>query len=92
MVDLWLSDLPGQLEELRVAAWGRDTARLRDGAHTLRSTTAVVGAVTVTALSTEVEQCVRAGEPVEIARVDALVRAAERAVTHVQAWQDASGA
>ena len=92
VVDLWLSDLPGQLEELRVAAWGRDTARLRDGAHTLRSTTAVVGAVTVTALSTEVEQCVRAGEPVEIARVDALVRAAERAVTHVQAWQDASGA
>jgi len=92
VVDLWLSDLPGQLEELRIAAWGRDASRLRDGAHTLRSTTAVVGAATVTALATDVEQRVRAGEAIEIARVDALARAAERAAAQVQAWQDASGA
>ena len=44
VAEAWLAELPERLDGLQVAAWARDPDSLREGAHTLKSTSALVGA------------------------------------------------
>jgi HPt (histidine-containing phosphotransfer) domain-containing protein len=84
LAQTWLGELPGRLEDLRDAARARDAERLRHGAHTLKSTSALVGAARAAELAAEAERLAAAGaEPVP---VDALIAEAEIAADLVREW------
>ena len=88
VAELWLSELPGRVDGLRAAAAARDSEQLRTGAHTIKSTSSLVGAVAAGALAADIERLAAEGAALEPARVEALARATERAAAVVVAWCD----
>ena len=86
VVQAWLAELPGRIGEAAECAASEDRERLREVAHTLKSTCGLVDAAAAAALAAEIERAAAAGEPVPSGDVDRLVGAAERAERVVTAW------
>jgi HPt (histidine-containing phosphotransfer) domain-containing protein len=63
VVATYRRELPGRVEAIEDAARARDLDRLRDVAHTLKSTSAAVGAVHLARLCQELEEHARDGAP-----------------------------
>ena len=86
VVQAWLEELPGRLQEARESLAQEDTEHLREVTHTLKSTCALVDAASATDLAAEIERLAAAGDPVDEQAVERLVAAAERAAEVVRAW------
>ena len=75
LIALYLDDAPRLMQTMRQAAAGRDARRLHLAAHTLKSSSANLGAQALSDQSAELEQLARAGQLDEaaarIARLDA---------------------
>jgi len=82
----WLRELPERLDDLDAAAGHRDAGRLRDGAHTLKSTCGLVGAGAAARLAGEIERRAADGDASGPERVDVLRVAAEAAAGRVRDW------
>lgn len=61
ILQLFLDDAPGIIEQLEAAAANRDSMQLRDLAHTLKSSSANVGALTVSNAARRIELAARTG-------------------------------
>ena len=86
VVQAWLDELPGRLQDARECAAGGEMARLREVTHTLKSTCALVDARTAAELAAALERRAAEGEMLQPREVDRLVRVAEHAATVVSAW------
>jgi len=64
LVDTYLGDSPGLLEAMRSGLRTADRTALRRAAHTLKSTSASIGAIAFAALCREVETNALEAEPV----------------------------
>ena len=82
----WLTELPQRLDGLDVAARHGDAARLRAGAHTLKSTCALIGAGAAANLASDIERRAADGEAAGPELVDALRVTAEAAAARVRDW------
>lgn len=75
VVTLFCTHTPGVLETLRTAAAQRDFHTLRDSAHSLKSSSANVGATNLSALCRELELKARSNEldntPFHVAEIEA---------------------
>ena len=89
IAETWLGELPERLDDLDAAARHRDASRLRDGAHTLKSTCALVGAGAAAELAAGIERRAADGDASGADRVDALRVAAEAAAVRVRDWMHA---
>jgi HPt (histidine-containing phosphotransfer) domain-containing protein len=58
-VHMYLKTTPGLLHDLKIAAHNRDQNGLRLGAHTLKSSSAIVGAVALSQLAKQLEHAAR---------------------------------
>jgi len=61
LIDVYLDDTPARLQQLRQALDGGDTETLTREAHTLKSSSANVGAMTLSTLARQVELAGRNG-------------------------------
>jgi TMAO reductase system sensor TorS len=68
LIGLYLRDAPRQIEELRQAMAGNDHENLRAIAHTLKSSSANIGALDFSQVCREIETAARAGQPERVAR------------------------
>lgn len=91
-VQTWLAELPERLDDLDAASRDRDAERLRDGAHTLKSTCALVGAEAAAKLASDLERRAADGDASGSERVDALRQAAGAAAERVRDWVHAQPA
>ena len=64
IIRLFLEDAPLLIQRLEVASANRDTAQLREASHTLKSSSANVGAIALANASRRIELAARAG-PIE---------------------------
>jgi len=64
IIRLFLEDAPLLIQRLEIAAANRDTAQLREASHTLKSSSANVGAIALANASRRIELAARAG-PIE---------------------------
>jgi two-component system, sensor histidine kinase and response regulator len=64
VVNLYLEDAPLRVEQMRTAIGGGDAAALRIAAHSLKSSSATMGAERLSALSREIETLARGGTTV----------------------------
>jgi HPt (histidine-containing phosphotransfer) domain-containing protein len=62
IIDAYLEDTPKRLEDLRAALAGGDNDTLTRAAHTLKSSCANVGAMSMAALAKEIEAAARQGD------------------------------
>lgn len=69
LIETWLDDAPRQLALIEAAAAGADTADLVMPAHTLKSTSASLGAMEVSELARTMEHQARTGVPADPASV-----------------------
>jgi len=65
VLDSYLEDAPKQLQALRAAGETGNTAALGMVAHTLKSTSATLGAIALSHLCNDLEAMVRAGDTTE---------------------------
>ncbi len=86
VVQAWLEELPGRLQETRSSAKDADSDRLREVTHTLKSTCALVDAASAAEMAAGAERMAAAGEIVAPQDIERLVAAAERAATVVRGW------
>ena len=84
----WLGEMPMRMAGAERAVREGDTERLREIAHLLRSTCAMVGATHPSELAGAIESHVRNGQLVGLCEVEDLVGAARSAATVVTAWRD----
>src|SRR6187455_864121 len=88
LIDTYLADTPAQLDAMTSAIEADDAAALVRPSHTLKSSSATVGAMRLTAVARELEMAGRAGtlEPAVLGRLEA-ARAEWRAVEEaIAAW------
>jgi signal transduction histidine kinase/CheY-like chemotaxis protein/HPt (histidine-containing phosphotransfer) domain-containing protein len=72
---VFLDNSPGLLEKLRQGSAGRDADALRTASHTLKSTSAVIGAIALAECCARLETSVRAGQIDDaIALIDDVMR------------------
>jgi HPt (histidine-containing phosphotransfer) domain-containing protein len=93
IADTYREDTPVQLEAIATAVEAGDAAALVAPAHTLKSSSASVGAMRVAALAQELEALARSGEvPDGTSRLDALRREYGRVEAALEArpWRAAS--
>ncbi len=69
IVDIYLTDSPKLVEEMETAAASGDFETLYRNAHTLKSSSAHIGAHTVSELARELEMCGRNREPERVGRL-----------------------
>jgi HPt (histidine-containing phosphotransfer) domain-containing protein len=62
LIDVYLDDTPNRLAQLRQAFKGSDHETLTREAHTLKSSSANVGAMSLSALAKEIEAAARIGQ------------------------------
>ncbi len=86
VVQAWLEELPGRLQETRASVADADSDRLREVTHTLKSTCALVDAASAARMAAGVEGVAADGEIAGAQDIDRLVVACERAATVVRAW------
>ena len=79
VVRLYLDSAPGLLQELEGAAAADDLERLRQAAHSLKSSSAYVGALALSRRCGDLEEMARAGEVVAPAAMVAAIHVAYRA-------------
>ena len=82
----WLRELPQRLDDLDAASRHRDAERLRGGAHTLKSTCALIGADAAAKLASDIERRAADGDAAGPEQVDGLRAAAEAAAARVHDW------
>lgn len=63
LIELYASDSPQQLADAAAALEKSDTASLARAAHSLKSTSASMGAMTVARLASELEECAKRNDP-----------------------------
>lgn len=87
VVELWLAELPERLDRLRAAAQDRASAEeLQHLAHTLKSTSALVGARLASELAAGIESRAAGPSYVTVEEVEELASAAEHAARAVAEW------
>ena len=83
MIALYLEAAPGRIDAARAGAEGGDAAAAELALHSLKSSSAQLGAMRMQRLSEQGEVLARAGD---VARVGALVRELEAEFTRVHGW------
>jgi HPt (histidine-containing phosphotransfer) domain-containing protein len=88
LVDTYLADTPTQLEAMTAAVEADDAAALVRPAHTLKSSSATVGAMRLSSVARELEMAGRSGalEPAARARLDAAWTEWQAAADAFAAW------
>jgi HPt (histidine-containing phosphotransfer) domain-containing protein len=71
LVSTFLAEEPGNLEQIIAAAGRGDAEAIVRPAHTLKSSSAVIGAARLSAISREIEFCGREGRTADLARLAA---------------------
>ena len=90
LIDTYLADTPAQLEAMTAAVEADDAAALVRPAHTLKSSSATVGASRLSALARELEMAGRSGalQPAVRGSLDAVQREWQAAADALPAWLD----
>ena len=90
LIETYLADTPAQLEAMAAAVEADDAAALVRPAHTLKSSSATVGASRLSALARELEMAGRSGalQPEVYASLDAAQREWQVTADALTAWLD----
>ena len=94
LIETYLADTPAQLEAMTAAVEGDDAAALVRPAHTLKSSSATVGASRLSSVARELEMAGRTGtlEPGVRASLDAAHELSQATTDALAAWlEKASG-
>jgi HPt (histidine-containing phosphotransfer) domain-containing protein len=88
LVETYLADTPAQLDSMAAAIEADDAAALVRPAHTLKSSSATVGAMRLSSVARELEMAGRSGtlEPAARARLNAARREWQAAADGFAAW------
>lgn len=83
LIDVFLDEVPSQLAELRRAADGQDANGVSHGAHSLKSSSANLGAMTLSAMAQQLEVAGRNGNTANISAEVRQLEAAFAAIKNV---------
>jgi HPt (histidine-containing phosphotransfer) domain-containing protein len=94
LVETYLSDTPAQFDAMTAAVEADDAAALVRPAHTLKSSSATVGAMRLSSVARELEMAGRSGrlEPEAPARLEAARDEWQAAADALAAWLDRAAA
>lgn len=85
LIQIFLQDAPQRIQDITEGLAHADLARIERGAHTLKSSSANIGALGLSELCRQIVECARTSRPQELPGLcDASVRALETAVAELR--------
>jgi len=85
LIQIFLQDAPQRIQDITEGLAHDDLARIERGAHTLKSSSANIGAMGLSELCRRIVECARTSRPQELPVLcDASVRALETAVAELR--------